>query len=141
MAYFPTASSPGGIQMLGTESRSTAWPRSAPHGCLQLGRDQFDRNAYCSPRSRGPEVLPAADTDSRVTRYEQDPRHVMNAATTAITEFQEILGAVVADDSSLEQNNMTGGRCCCSMLKMHRQLVKSGRAWREHTNCNVSTTE
>ena len=109
----------GGIQMLGTESRSTAWPRSVQHGCLQFGRDQFDRNAYCSPRSRGPEVLPAADTDSRVTRYEQDPRHVMNAATTAITEFQEILGAVIADDSSPEQNNMTGGRCRCSMLKMH----------------------
>ena len=127
--------------MLGTESRSTAWPRSAQHGCLQFGRDQFDRNAYCSPRSRGPEVLPAADTDSRVTRYEQDPRHVMNAATTAITEFQEILGAVVADDSSLEQNNMTGGRCRCSMLKMHRKLVKSGRARREHNNCNVSTIE
>ena len=118
LAFRPPAAR-GGIQTLGTESRSPAWPRSAPHGCLQLGRDQFDRDACCSPRSRGPEVLPVADTDSRVRRYGQDPRHVMNAAIAAITEFQEILGAVVADDSGLEQNNMTGGRCCCSMLKVH----------------------
>ena len=37
----------GGIQILGTELRSMAWPRSVRRVCLRLGRDRFDKGVYC----------------------------------------------------------------------------------------------
>ena len=72
-AYFSTAGSLVCDTNTGHRVRSTAWPRSAQHGSPQLGRGQFDKNAYGVSdiaRSRGPATQQALIRVSRaLTRH------------------------------------------------------------------------
>ena len=94
---FPPAARRG-VQILGTESRSTAWPRSAQNGCLQRGRDQFEMSLKGVAERT---VLVQSPAYRR-------PRPASDAAAAAYTCSQGVLCAMVAVNSRcVERNNRT----------------------------------